>query len=94
LQQRVSNGQELRNSPATARCPHRTADVVVEQVIATRRRFPHFGPKKVRAWLCRERPGEDWPAVSTIGDILKREGLVTPGLGAGAGSPWASSVCL
>jgi transposase InsO family protein len=65
-------------SHATARCPHRTADAVAAAVIATRQRFRHFGPKKVRAWLCREHPGEDWPAASTIGDILKREGLVTP----------------
>jgi transposase InsO family protein len=41
-----------------------------------RRRFPHFGPKKIKAWLERDARKVDWPAASTIGDILKREGLV------------------
>ena len=41
-----------------------------------RERFPHFGPKKIKAWLAREQPKIAWPAASTIGDLLKREGLV------------------
>jgi len=41
-----------------------------------RRRFPDFGPKKIKAWLERHSPNVNWPAASTIGDILKREGLV------------------
>jgi transposase InsO family protein len=41
-----------------------------------RRRFPHFGPKKIKAWLERDALKVDWPAASTIGNILKREGLV------------------
>src|SRR5215475_14370612 len=65
-------------SHAVASCPHATAGVVADRIIATRRRFAHFGPKKVRAWLEREEPEVAWPAASTIGDILKREGLVEP----------------
>ena len=45
-------------------------------IIETRERFPHFGPKKVRAWLAQKQPSIDWPACSTTGDILKRAGLV------------------
>jgi transposase InsO family protein len=63
-------------SHAVLSCPHKTARDVAAQVIAVRRRFAHFGPKKVRAWLEREQPGTIWPAPSTIGDILKAEGLV------------------
>lgn len=63
-------------SHATLRCPHRTTAKVADRVIAVRRRFPHFGPKKIRAWLKHEQPGTAWPAASTIGDILKAEGLV------------------
>ena len=63
-------------SHATLNCPHKTAGEVAARVIAVRRRFPHFGPKKVRAWLAREQPGTAWPAPSTIGDILKAAGLV------------------
>ena len=63
-------------SHAVASCPHRTSAAIAEAVVATKRRFVRFGPKKVKAWLDRMEPGTTWPAASTIGDILKREGLV------------------
>lgn len=63
-------------SHAVQNCPHATEDRLVQQIIAARQRFPHFGPKKIKAWLGSERPQVGWPAASTIGDILKREGLV------------------
>jgi transposase InsO family protein len=47
-------------------------------MVAVKRRFPRFGPKKVKGWLELKRPAETWPAASTIGDILRREGLVEP----------------
>jgi transposase InsO family protein len=59
-------------------CPHQTADATGGSVIAVRRRFPHFGPKKIKAWLERHDPDVAWPAASTMGDILKRAGLVEP----------------
>ena len=63
-------------SHAVDHCPHATAARLEERIVATRERFPHFGPKKIKAWLEREVPAEAWPAHSTIGDILKRAGLV------------------
>jgi transposase InsO family protein len=63
-------------SHAVVQCPHATASRLEKRIIATRERFPHFGPKKIKAWLEREQPNERWPAHSTIGDILKRAGLV------------------
>ena len=63
-------------SHAAASCPHATSDWVADRVIAVRQRFPDFGPKKIKAWLERHSPNVNWPAASTIGDILKREGLV------------------
>jgi transposase InsO family protein len=63
-------------SHAVRGCPHRTPEALIADIVRVRRRFTHFGPKKVRAWLLREQPGTAWPAASTIGDILKREGLV------------------
>ena len=65
-------------SHAVASCPHATSEWVADRVIAVRRRFPDFGPKKIKAWLERDSPKVNWPAASTIGDILKREGLVEP----------------
>jgi transposase InsO family protein len=64
-------------SHAPRSCPHRTAAEVAARVIAVRERFVHFGPKKLRAWLAREEPEVCWPAASTMGDMLKRAGLVS-----------------
>ena len=65
-------------SHGVASCPHATADHLAERIVATRKKFPHFGPKKIKAWLERKEPGGAWPAASTMGDILKRAGLVEP----------------
>ena len=80
---RREGGQERwfeDESHATASCPHATDAALQERIVALRRKFPHFGPKKIKARLEDEsaQAGEtiDWPAASTIGDILKREGLV------------------
>lgn len=37
---------------------------------------PTWGPKKLKAFLERTQPQLAWPAASTIGDVLKRRGLV------------------
>ena len=66
---------EARSHAATD-CPHTTPEAIARACVATRKRFPHFGPKKIKAWLDRDQPSVDWPAASTIGGILKREGLV------------------
>lgn len=57
-------------------CPHRTPAALVAPILAMKRRFPHFGPKKVKARLELEQPGVSWPAASTIGSHLKAAGLV------------------
>jgi transposase InsO family protein len=78
---RRESGEERwfeEHSHAVASCPHATAGQLVERLVAIRRRFPHFGPKKIKAWLEQRAPEIAWPAASTIGDILKREGLVEP----------------
>lgn len=64
-----------------SRAPHRPAHgmapALVEATLALRRERPHWGPKKLKAQLERERPELVWPAASTIGDLLKRRGLIT-----------------
>ena len=65
-------------SHATRSCPHRTAEAIAGEVVALRRRFPHLGPRKLLAKLTARAAHKDWPAASTIGDILKRAGLVEP----------------
>jgi transposase InsO family protein len=65
-------------SHAVVRCPHATDGAVVEAIVTLRRRFPHLGPRKLLWMLERQAPATCWPAASTIGDILKRAGLIAP----------------
>ena len=62
-----------------SRAPRRQAAAtppeIVGEIIALRSKHPTWGPRKLRAWLDREKPEASWPACSTIGAILKREGL-------------------
>jgi transposase InsO family protein len=51
---------------------------VADAVLELRRARPTWGPKKLLARLRVERPGESWPSASTLGDLLKREGLSEP----------------
>jgi len=64
-------------SRAPGRCPHAVPPSMVAAIVAMRQRFARFGPKKIKARLALDAPDVAWPAASTIGDILKREGLVT-----------------
>jgi transposase InsO family protein len=66
--------------PDRSRAPcfsRRTADWIVDRVIADRRRF-RFGSKKIRRRMLDESSHFPWPARSTIDEILRREGLVKP----------------
>jgi transposase InsO family protein len=65
-------------SHAALHCAHRTPAVLVDAIVAARRRFPHLGPRKLVVVLERQAPETAWPAASTIGDILKLAGLITP----------------
>jgi putative transposase len=44
-------------------------------ILEVRRQYPRWGPKKLRARLDACDPPQAWPAASTIGDLLRREGL-------------------
>jgi transposase InsO family protein len=65
-----------------SRAPHRQANAMSSAlsgaVLSLRRAHPFWGPKKLLAVLSRDHPERDWPAASTIGDLLRREGLVVP----------------
>ncbi|WAH50949.1 integrase core domain-containing protein [Pseudescherichia vulneris] len=63
-----------------SRAPHSHSRTVPPDIIghltALRQKHPDWGPKKLRMWLLNHQAEFPVPAASTIGDILKREGLV------------------
>lgn len=63
-------------SRAPHHCPHRIAEDVAERICAARRAHPDWGPRMLIGWLERQAPDVHWPAPSTAGDLLVRNGLV------------------
>lgn len=59
-------------------CPHATPDWIRNRIIERKKAKLHMGPKKIVDWLRSQEPEVPWPADSTVGRILKEEGLVTP----------------
>jgi transposase len=55
--------------------PQAITEAIAERCLAMRRAHPTWGPVKVRETLERRFPRTAWPAVSTIGALLDREGL-------------------
>lgn len=53
-----------------------TPKAIVDEIVALRGDHPTWGPRKLRARLAVLKPEVKWPAGSTIGELLKREGLV------------------
>ena len=56
--------------------PHKIEAGVAALIVTLRHQRPSWGPRKLRAALMRGDPERGWPAASTIGDLLRREGLV------------------
>lgn len=63
-----------------SRAPHsvplRTEEAMERLVVSERRLHPTWGPKKLRVVLERKHAIEAPPALSTLGEILKRNGLI------------------
>jgi len=62
-------------SHAPHRCPQALSEEVREAVLGLRYRHPTWGAKKIKARLEQTAPRLTWPAASTIGELLGREGL-------------------
>jgi len=67
----LADGSHVRHA-----LPPGIPDEIATLILTMRRRRPFWGPKKLREVLTREHPDLVWPALSTMGDLLKREGLV------------------
>ena len=74
--------REDRSTEEKSRRPRshpRTTPRKLEKVILSQKRqFPRWGPVPIRQRLVTLWPRVQWPAVSTIGAIFKRHGLVKP----------------
>ena len=80
-------------SHAPKNCPHKLDSSREAEVVAVRVAHPSWGPKKVKAWLSNRQPDVAWPAVSTIGDILGRHGLVAKRQARRRAHPAQHAVC-
>lgn len=58
--------------------PNAVVPEVREEIENFRDAHKSWGPRKLRAHLLRRKPEVHWPAVSTVGEILKRAGKVKP----------------
>jgi transposase InsO family protein len=56
--------------------PQATEDDLVQALLGARHRHPHWGAKKLLKLLAPGQPERDWPARSTVCDILARHQLV------------------
>jgi putative transposase len=65
-------------SRAPQRHPNQTAPELEERIVDLRREHPRWGPLKLQAYLRAKYSRKTWPAASTIGELLKREGLIIP----------------
>ena len=55
-----------------------TPEAIRGAIVAMRQRYPHWGAPKIKEKLAQEEAKVRWPAESTIGAILRREGLTVP----------------
>ena len=64
---RARHSQTLSIDPETA-----------ATILALREKRATWGPRKLLARLALDQPGRAWPAASTVGDLLRREGKSRP----------------
>ena len=65
---------ELNRAPRLH--PNQTAAAIEAAVLELRQAHMTWGPRKLKRILERDQPGRAWPASSTIGELVKRAGLV------------------
>jgi transposase InsO family protein len=70
-------GGLMERSRAAAHPGRAIAEAERTAILALRRVYPHWGPRKLAAILREREPHRPWPAPSTMGELLRREGLST-----------------
>src|SRR5271165_7367704 len=66
----------LELNRAAKRHPNQTPAAIEQGVLELRQAHMRWGPRKLKRVLERDQAGRAWPAASTMGALLKREGLV------------------
>ena len=66
----------LKLNRAPERHPNQTAAAIEQAVLELRQAHMRWGPRKLKRILERDQPGRLWPATSTVGEIVRRAGLV------------------
>lgn len=69
--------EDRSHSPLTHK--GKIAPEVRDRILGLKKKYPLYGPEKIHDWLVIHEPrelGMRWPAVSSIGALLKRSGLV------------------
>src|SRR5665811_1852208 len=66
----------LELNRAAKRHPNQTAAAIEQAVLELRGAHMRWGPRKLKRVLERDQSGPAWPAASTIGEMVKRAGLV------------------
>jgi transposase InsO family protein len=56
--------------------PNQTSASIEQAVLELRQAHMRWGPRKLKRILERDQPGRNWPATSTVSEIVKRAGLV------------------
>lgn len=63
-----------------SRAPHHNPQAIAADraatIVAERQKHPTWGARKIRESLRRQKPETAWPTASSIGELLKREGLI------------------
>src|SRR5271155_3927259 len=72
--QEEGDGKLADRSRAPVRHPNQTEPAIEQQLLALRQRHARWGARKLRAHLQQKQPKVAWPAASTVGALLKREG--------------------
>ena len=65
-------------SKTPLKSPNKTPEEIEKLIIRFRKKKPYWGPKKLKVKLDEANKGLTIPVPSTIGEILKRNGLVQP----------------
>jgi hypothetical protein len=68
----------VERNRAPRRHPNQTPEEIERMILELRQAHMRWGPRKLKRILERDEPGRRWPTASTIGALLKREGLVVP----------------